>query len=131
MTPTQRARLVFDALDADRSGFISKAELGELLVSWGLPRTDAVACLRDADHRSAKPATQSAYAHDSSGAILAKDRATFESSGDALLDFDEFYENLRSVWEFASAVVDSNSGVEERVALKIQDLGRRLGISGV
>jgi len=87
LSPRERARLVFDKLDTSGDGAISKAELGELLVSWGLPRSDAAACLAEVDG-------------DRSGAI----------------GFDEFFGRLAPVWEFACAVVSSNASVEARLA---------------
>ncbi|EOD11875.1 hypothetical protein EMIHUDRAFT_437510 [Emiliania huxleyi CCMP1516] len=87
LSPRERARLVFDKLDTSGDGTISKAELGELLVSWGLPRSDAAACLAEVDG-------------DRSGAI----------------GFDEFFHQLAPVWEFACAVVSSNASVEARLA---------------
>jgi len=87
LSPRERARLVFDKLDTSGDGAISKAELGELLVSWGLPRSDAAACLAEVDG-------------DRSGAI----------------GFDEFFHQLAPVWEFACAVVSSNASVEARLA---------------
>ena len=86
-TPAAASRLVFDKLDTSGDGTISKAELGELLVSWGLPRSDAAACLAEVDG-------------DRSGAI----------------GFDEFFHQLAPVWEFACAVVSSNASVEARLA---------------
>lgn len=100
LTREQRARLVFDRLDSDQSGAISSAELGDLLVSWGLPRTDAAACLREVDRGAA---------------------------ADGKIDFREFYEGLAPVWEFACAIVASNSGAEERALQAAKDFAKRVG----
>mmetsp|Transcript_50378 Transcript_50378/g.79868 ORF Transcript_50378/g.79868 Transcript_50378/m.79868 type:complete len:425 (-) Transcript_50378:114-1388(-) len=80
MTAMERARFVFDILDSDKSGKVSLEELGDLLVSWGLPRTDAEPTMRE-------------YDRDGSGHLC----------------FEEFYETLSVVWEFAAGVMLSNS----------------------
>lgn len=47
-------------------------------------------------------------------------------AGDGYLDFAEFYEELAPVWQFAAAIVDVNSGAEERVARRVASASRRL-----
>jgi hypothetical protein len=146
LSPEARARLVFSQLDSDASGSISRAELGNLLVSWGLPRSEAVACLAEAERRWANardrvpspggrrgaPAPAAEPAMAAGGADAARHGwapgADAERSRpcDGYLDFAEFYEQLAPVWQFAAAIVDSHSGAEERVARQVRTTGRRL-----
>ena len=51
---TMGKRAVFDALDLDGSGELSKDELVEVMVSWGVPRPEALLCFAhlDKDHGS-------------------------------------------------------------------------------
>ena len=87
LTRQQRARLVFDKLDADDDGSISTLELEAVLVAWGLPRADAAACLGEVDH-----------------------------SGDGRVSFAEFHEGLAPIWEFACAIVGANELELQRAA---------------
>ncbi len=64
-----KARFVFDHLDADKIGFIDGFELENLLIQWGLPENEV-------------------------DAYLAED-------GDKRFSFEEFYENLKPIWNFA------------------------------
>jgi hypothetical protein len=64
-----KARFVFDHLDADKSGFIDGFELENLLIQWGLPENEAEA-------------------------YLAEDE-------DKRFSFEEFYQNLKPIWNFA------------------------------
>ncbi|KAG0043245.1 hypothetical protein BGZ83_011683 [Gryganskiella cystojenkinii] len=71
-TPRGQAKLVFETLDSDSSGYLDKEELEHLLVSWGLPASEASGYLKACDK-------------DSSGGI----------------NFIEFYETMPTVWKFA------------------------------
>ncbi|KAG0052335.1 hypothetical protein BGZ83_002728 [Gryganskiella cystojenkinii] len=71
-TPRGQAKLVFETLDSDSSGYLDVEELEHLLVSWGLPANEAAGYLKHCDK-------------DSSNGI----------------DFIEFYENMSTVWKFA------------------------------
>lgn len=76
-----RAMIVFEKLDEAGSGKISLRELGDLLVSWGLPRSEAEFTMQEHDRNA-----------------------------DGQLNFEEFYRNLRPIWEFAARIVLSNGG---------------------
>ncbi|GJJ70059.1 hypothetical protein EMPS_02408 [Entomortierella parvispora] len=71
-TPRGQAKLVFETLDSDSSGYLDIEELQHLLVSWGLPESEAAGYLKECDK-------------DSSNGI----------------DFIEFYENMPTIWKFA------------------------------
>ena len=43
----QRAGLVFEVLDVDRSGCLDQYELGMLLSSWGMPEDEAIVTIRE------------------------------------------------------------------------------------
>ncbi|KAF9200227.1 hypothetical protein BGZ49_009562, partial [Haplosporangium sp. Z 27] len=45
-TPRGQAKLVFETLDSDSSGYLDVEELGHLLNSWGLPRDEALGYLK-------------------------------------------------------------------------------------
>lgn len=74
------ARITFDHLDSDQSGYIGMQEIGHLLVSWGLPVAEAEAVVIEND-----------------------------ANGDGRIDFDEFLVKLRPVWEFGARVVLSKA----------------------
>jgi Ca2+-binding EF-hand superfamily protein/uncharacterized membrane protein len=50
VSPREQARLVFDMLDVDRSGFIEVAELEMLLTQWGMPEGEADSYLQGYGH---------------------------------------------------------------------------------
>ncbi|KAF9179343.1 hypothetical protein BGZ51_006994 [Haplosporangium sp. Z 767] len=85
-TPRGQAKLVFDTLDSDSSGFLDVAELEHLLVSWGLPANEAAGYLK-----------------------------TLDKDGNGNIDFDEFYRHMGTVWKFAiqSFVDEGKLKIEE------------------
>ncbi len=66
-----RAELVFKQLDIDRNGLLGPAELRVLLLEWGCPESEARRYIRRVD-----------------------------SDGDGMINFDDFYAKMRSVWRF-------------------------------
>mmetsp|Transcript_32565 Transcript_32565/g.103923 ORF Transcript_32565/g.103923 Transcript_32565/m.103923 type:complete len:481 (-) Transcript_32565:244-1686(-) len=134
-----RARLVFRQLDSDASGTISRAELGNHLVAWGLPRSEAATCLAEAEWRWANAHNRAstpdgrwqarcmaAAARPGLAPGVAGEISRAGGASDGYLDFAEFYEELAPVWQFAAAIVDVNSGAEERVARRVASASRRL-----
>eukprot|EP00747_Dinoflagellata_sp_TGD_P073978 gnl/TRDRNA2_/TRDRNA2_158138_c0_seq3.p1 gnl/TRDRNA2_/TRDRNA2_158138_c0~~gnl/TRDRNA2_/TRDRNA2_158138_c0_seq3.p1 ORF type:complete len:326 (-),score=66.15 gnl/TRDRNA2_/TRDRNA2_158138_c0_seq3:86-1063(-) len=77
------ARVVFEELDEDSSGQVEMHELSRVLVAWGLPAAEADSVMREND-----------------------------TNGDGRLNFEEFYQNMAPVWEFAARIVLSNKALE-------------------
>ncbi|KAG0208451.1 hypothetical protein BGX28_000589 [Mortierella sp. GBA30] len=71
-TPRGQAKLVFDTLDSDSSGYLDLEELQHLLVSWGLPENEAEGYLKSVD-----------------------------KDGSGQIEFQEFYQYMSTVWKFA------------------------------
>ncbi|KAG0304431.1 hypothetical protein BGZ98_005523 [Dissophora globulifera] len=71
-TPRGQAKMIFDTLDSDGSGYLDVEELEHLLVSWGLPSNEAAGYLKQHDKDESKT-----------------------------IDFQEFYTNMPTVWKFA------------------------------
>ncbi|KAF9160804.1 hypothetical protein DFQ26_005156 [Actinomortierella ambigua] len=71
-TPRGQAKLVFDCLDADGSGNLDLEELEYLLVSWGLPKSEAAGYLK-----------------------------TIDTDGSGKIEFKEFYKGMETIWKFA------------------------------
>ena len=71
LTKQQQAKIVFDAMDADNSGFLEVTEIESVLVSWGLSLAE------------------------SHGLIIARD-----TSGDGKIDLQEFIDHFGEVYEF-------------------------------
>lgn len=75
LSARDKARVVFEMLDIDDSGYISLAELELLLTQWGIPYNESKLCLdkyAGTDHK---------------------------------VDFDEFHAKLKPVWDFAATFV--------------------------
>lgn len=71
LTKELQAKIVFDAMDADDSGFLEVTEIESVLMSWGLSRAE------------------------SHSLVIARD-----TSGDGKIDLQEFIDNFREVYEF-------------------------------
>lgn len=76
LTKQDVARLVFNKLDRDGTGELELAEVGRLLVLWGLPSYEAKKVLLERD-----------------------------TNGDGVIDLKEFTDNFEDVWEFAATIV--------------------------
>ena len=70
-TEEQQAKLIFNQLDTDSSGFIDSFELRKLLLEWGLPSKEVDAYLKRYD------------------------------DGDSRFSFEEFYKHMKPIWRFA------------------------------
>mmetsp|Transcript_17054 Transcript_17054/g.43687 ORF Transcript_17054/g.43687 Transcript_17054/m.43687 type:complete len:461 (+) Transcript_17054:145-1527(+) len=70
------ARVIFSKLDRDGTGKLELAEIGRLLVLWGLPSYEAKKVLIERD-----------------------------TNGDGVIDLQEFTDNFEDVWEFAATIV--------------------------
>jgi hypothetical protein len=89
------ARVVFTKLDRDGTGKLELAEIGRLLVLWGLPSYEAMKVLTERD-----------------------------TNGDGIIDLQEFTDNFEDVWHFAATIVlgqveginDHLKGVAQEVA---------------
>jgi Ca2+-binding EF-hand superfamily protein len=75
VTDKDKAKLVFEMLDLDNSGYVGLAELDMLLTQWGMPYTESTA-----------------FVHKYAG-------------NDKKVSFNEFYTNLRPIWDFAATYV--------------------------
>jgi len=73
MTHKDKARLVFDMIDLDDSGYIGLSELELLLSQWGMPYLETSDCIQQ-----------------------------FARKEGHKLDFEEFYLHMRPVWDFAA-----------------------------
>merc|ERR1712183_890377 len=72
MEQHHRAKVVFETIDSDGSGTLSIAEIGALLISWGVPPHDVRLVLE-----------------------------TYDKDGSGELNFQEFFNNFRICYEFA------------------------------
>ena len=52
-TGREKARCIFQILDADDSGYLELAELGRLLSTWGMPEDEAMATVEEVAHPGA------------------------------------------------------------------------------
>ncbi len=94
-----KARLVFDRLDVDRDGLLSRLELEALLTEWSLPVKEADRWLR------------LAQAHDKGA-----------------LSFDDFMKHLRPVWRFIFYdVVEAQHGKKEDMIVRAVTAARDSG----
>jgi Ca2+-binding EF-hand superfamily protein len=73
------AKLVFNEIDSDSSGYIEVSELHALLKCWGLPNVDIVN-------------------------IFEKD----DMNHDGKIDLNEFLINMKPIWTFGCKVIKSN-----------------------
>ena len=72
ITPIQKARAVFDAIDLDASGKVENFELKELLTWWGCPESELDSYMKG-----------------------------FDADGDGEISFDdEFYPEMQEIWRF-------------------------------
>ncbi|KAL1915498.1 uncharacterized protein VTP21DRAFT_6622 [Calcarisporiella thermophila] len=84
-TSRGEAKMVFDALDCDGSGYLDIEELQYLLQTWGLPEKEAHAYLKSVD-----------------------------KNNDGQICFDEFYRNMKTIWKFgAQSFIDEGKVVVE------------------
>jgi len=74
------ARLAFNMLDKDESGYLDVYELADLLVRWGLPGSEAQALINEID-----------------------------VNGNGRLEFDEFEQHLKPVWSFVANIQDERA----------------------
>jgi Ca2+-binding EF-hand superfamily protein len=74
-TDEDKARLVFNELDFDQSGYIERIELEMLLLEYGLPRLEAKAYLDK-----------------------------YDTNGDKKISFEEFFQHFAPLWRFAYAL---------------------------
>jgi Ca2+-binding EF-hand superfamily protein len=70
-----QARLIFDNLDIDSSGYLEIWELETLLLNWGVSPSDAKIFLKSFD------------------------------DGDNRVSFDEFYRNMKRIWKYAIEIM--------------------------
>ena len=75
--PVTPAQVVFETIDSDNSGSLSMAEIGLMLMSWGVPPSDV---------------------------RLVMDEFDKDGSGD--LSFEEFFKNFKIVYHFAFACIN-------------------------
>lgn len=75
--PATPAQVVFETIDSDNSGSLSMAEIGLMLMSWGVPPSDV---------------------------RLVMDEFDKDGSGD--LSFEEFFKNFKIVYHFAFACIN-------------------------
>ena len=75
--PPPTAQVVFETIDSDNSGSLSMAEIGLMLMSWGVPPSDV---------------------------RLVMDEFDKDGSGD--LSFEEFFKNFKIVYHFAFACIN-------------------------
>lgn len=74
--PTLKAMVVFSSIDLDGSGILEQYELAELLVAWGCPDDEAQEFLEKVD-----------------------------VNGDGSIEFKEFYDLMKPVWQFGFDVI--------------------------
>ena len=70
-TDRDKAKVVFDQLDFDKSGYIDQLELELLLLEYGLPKHEAKKYMK-----------------------------RFDDNKDSQISFEEFFSNLRPLWNF-------------------------------
>eukprot|EP00026_Physarum_polycephalum_P006891 Phypoly_transcript_06944.p1 GENE.Phypoly_transcript_06944~~Phypoly_transcript_06944.p1 ORF type:complete len:161 (+),score=22.50 Phypoly_transcript_06944:801-1283(+) len=75
LTPEDKAKLIFEMLDIDDSGSITLTELEMLLTQWGMPHNEALSYI-------------SGY-----------------GGANNKIEFQEFYQDMRPVWDFAATFV--------------------------
>ncbi len=76
-TDEERARIIFQELDFDNSGFIERVELEMLLLEYGLPKKEVESYL-----------------------------ARHDGNGDGKISFPEFQKNFEPLWKFAYYTVN-------------------------
>jgi hypothetical protein len=95
LTKQDVARLVFNKLDRDGTGKLELAEIGRLLVLWGLPSYEAKTVLLERD-----------------------------TNKDGVVDLQEFTDNFEDVWEFAATIVLGQiEGVNDHMKGLAQEAG--------
>jgi len=72
MQEHHKAKIVFETIDSDNSGRLSMAEIGLMLMSWGVPPTDVELVMEE-----------------------------FDKDGSGDLSFEEFFKNFKIVYHFA------------------------------
>lgn len=72
ITNEEKARLIFDQIDIDRSGYVDKFEITTLLLEWGLPSIEVEEYIRK-----------------------------YDDDKDFKFSFEEFFNKMRPIWSFA------------------------------
>jgi len=75
--PATPAQVVFETIDSDNSGSLSMAEIGLMLMSWGVPPSDVRLVMEE-----------------------------FDKDGSGDLSFEEFFKNFKIVYQFAFACIN-------------------------
>ncbi|KJE93074.1 hypothetical protein, variant [Capsaspora owczarzaki ATCC 30864] len=78
-TDEGKARIVFDLLDADKSGFLEHGELVYLLSNWGMPTSEASQFLRTFTHATGK------------------------------VNFGDFFVRMKPLWQYAFKMIASDA----------------------
>ena len=72
ITNEEKARLIFNQIDIDRSGYIDKFEITTLLLEWGLPSVEVEEYIR-----------------------------AYDNNKDLKFSFEEFFNKMQPIWSFA------------------------------
>lgn len=98
-TARDQARLVFNALDGDDSGYLESHEISRLLVGWGCPTDEVVSYL-----------------------------SSFDANHDGRISFEEFFTKFRPIWRFCFytiGVQEVRAAQERALALAMDEEGMR------
>ena len=95
--PMEQARIVFDTIDADGSGYIETHELSSLLVQWGCPDMEVIEYLKQ-----------------------------YDTDGDGKFSFEEMFTQMRPIWRFGYGILrDSEIAAKRANRHATRDMRRR------